>query len=248
MSDQTKPGNLVPADQRGQLVPADKGDQLVRPSKRNLGVVLGSALSCELQPLEKPQVDPDVTTMPAVERAVEVLRYNAALCEYRLGSNGWLRAWIFSTLRVLFLVLVPLLAFSALLAFLVPAMAGVAQIFASIAETSRSLFWATIYLLLTAAAIGFAVVQFRLAGEDACQAITAQPMNVSPDWGEVKQKESEVSNVYCVHRRSCNCVCLCSSGLGEAGAAHCGWCGYLVAVSGQEGLWAAAMTTLEGRF
>ena len=162
-SDQTKPGDLVPADKGGQIVP---------PSKRNLGVVLGSALSCELQPLEKPQVDPDFTTMPAIERAVEVLRYNAALCEYRLGSNGWLRAWIFSTLRVLFFLLVPLLAFSVLLAFLVPVMAGVAQIFASIAETSRSLFWASVDLLLTAAAIGFAVVQFRVwrqrmrAGQD----------------------------------------------------------------------------------
>jgi hypothetical protein len=133
----------------GDLVSIDSDNQLAPRPKRNFAIVVLSVLICDLKPLAEPQVDPEFAAMPTVERAIEVLRYNLALLEYRLGSNGWLRAWIFSTLRVLFFLLVPLAAFSVLIAVLVPAMAGIAQIFASLEAACKSLFWACVYLVLS---------------------------------------------------------------------------------------------------
>jgi hypothetical protein len=148
MSDQTKDPSGLAAGKSGQLVPSSKG---------GYGTVVRSVLFCDLQPLRRPRPDPALLTMPSIERAAYALWYNLLLCEYRLGSNGWLRAWIFSTLRVLLFLLVPLVGFLILVSVLIPTMAGIAQIFHSFAEACHSLLWACIYLLLTMLVIAGAI-------------------------------------------------------------------------------------------
>ena len=123
-------------------------------------MVVGSVFFCDLKPLPRPAVDLDLAAMSAGERAIEVLRYNLALLEYRLGSNGWLRAWTLSTIKVLFFLLVPLVGVAILLAVLVPAAAGIAQILVSVEVACKSMFWAVVYLCFTLLAIAAAIAFF----------------------------------------------------------------------------------------
>lgn len=124
---------------KGQLVPM--------PERHRAGLIR-SVLFCDLQPLPKPEVDVDFPRMSLAERTIESLRYNLALLEYRLGNNGWLRAWVLSTLRVLVFLLVPLVAIMVLIAALVPAAAGLAQVLSNVESASKSMFWAVVYITL----------------------------------------------------------------------------------------------------
>ena len=142
-----------------ESLPEVRSGQLVQIPRQSLGVVVRSVFFCDLKPLPLPQANPDLSSLSGLERAIEVLRYNSVLLEYRLGSNGWLRAWILSTVKVLLFLLVPLAAFLILLAVLVPAVAGIAQIFAGVEAACKSIFWTVIYLFLTLVAVA-AVIAF----------------------------------------------------------------------------------------
>ncbi len=147
------------------LSPAESRSVVLR--KRNgVAQIVGSALICELVPLGQPKVARDFSRMTVVERTLEALRYNLALLEYRLGSNGWLRAWTISTLRVLLLFVIPVCALSILIAALVPAAAGLSAVFASLHVATEHMFWTVIFAIATcfavAAAIALGGVMFRL--------------------------------------------------------------------------------------
>ena len=146
--------------------PAVRNGQLVPVPRRHRAAIIRSVLFCDLQPLCKPKVEPDFSRMSLAERTIESLRYNLALLEYRLGSNGWLRAWALSTLKVLLFLLVPRAAIMVLLAALVPAAAGLALILSSVESASKSLFWAVVYITFTlvvvASVISLIPILFRL--------------------------------------------------------------------------------------
>ena len=101
--------------------------------------------------------------MGALERSIESLRYNASLVEFRLGQNGWVRAWAIATLRILIFVLLPLTGALVLLGFLVPAAAAIAAIFGYLEAATKSLLWATIYFAVTLLVVAAVIAAIRIA-------------------------------------------------------------------------------------
>jgi len=150
----------APNDEQDAL-PAIIEPRYLAPVRRSILIVVGSAFICELKPLGKPQVACDFDRMTVAERTLEAIRYSLAQFEFNLGSNGWLRAWVLSTLRVLLLLVIPICGCLVLIALFVPAAAGLAAIFASLESASKSLFWAVVYLILTGLAVA---VLIALAG------------------------------------------------------------------------------------
>lgn len=144
-------------------------NRAISPQRTGMARVIGSAFICELTPLPQPTVAQDLARMTAIERTVESLRYNFFLLEYSLAKNGWLRAWLLSTLRVLVLLVIPLCAFSVLVGILVPTMAGLAAVFGSLEIASKSMFWAVVHAILTcaliAAAVAFVGVLLRMRSQ-----------------------------------------------------------------------------------
>ena len=131
---------------------------------RKLGAVVRAAFSVDLVPLRQPKVDPDFGRMGAFVRAIESLRYNATLVEFRMGQNGWVRAWAIATLRILVFILLPLTAALVLLGILVPVAAEIAAIFGYVEDATNSLMWATINFavtLLVVAAVIAAIITVR---------------------------------------------------------------------------------------
>ena len=87
--------------------------------------------------------------MSAAERSIEAMRYSFALLEYRMGRNGWIRAWAISTLRVFFFVVIPLIGVLLIVWLCVPLASGLAGIFQSLEVATKSLFWSTVYIILS---------------------------------------------------------------------------------------------------
>jgi hypothetical protein len=58
---------------------------------------------------EPPQVDPDIESLSALERATEVLRYHLLRAEHHLAPDGSLRQWLRRILRVGAFVAIPAL-------------------------------------------------------------------------------------------------------------------------------------------
>ncbi len=138
------------------------------PANRKASTLVWSALSVDLVPLNEPTIDPDFTRMNTSERVIESLRYNVSLLEYRLGANGWVRAWAIATLRMLIFVLLPLIAGSAVLGMLVPAFAAIAVIGGYLETATKSLLLAATYCVLTMAifaAVISAIKTFRRSQE-----------------------------------------------------------------------------------
>jgi len=52
------------------------------------------------QPLVRPIVDPDLTSLSPIERSAEVLRYQLLKVEYALSAGGSLREWLKLNLRI----------------------------------------------------------------------------------------------------------------------------------------------------
>ena len=59
--------------------------------------------------IEPPQIDPDLESLSALERAAEVLRYFLLCAEHRLAPVGRLRRWLRQILRAGAFVAVPAL-------------------------------------------------------------------------------------------------------------------------------------------
>lgn len=57
--------------------------------------------------LHRPQVDPHLPDMSALERSAEVIRYSVLNTEYWLSAQGYLREWVRFNLRVATFMVVP---------------------------------------------------------------------------------------------------------------------------------------------
>lgn len=139
-----------PSEETGEIEASAEppsANVLARRVKKILLRVLDRVIVYDPMPLEKPAVDAHLLEMPLTERVLETLRFNAASFEYAIGSDGWLRGWFLTGVRVLFLFVVPFAVVLAILAMLVPIFGSIASITASIEASARSLFWAVIFLL-----------------------------------------------------------------------------------------------------
>ncbi len=76
--------------------------------------------------------------------------YAIALIDFRVEPNGWFRAWLFTWIRILLHLMVPILAFGVLIWLFVPVMIGVASISESFAAIIENICYAIFYGLIAA--------------------------------------------------------------------------------------------------
>jgi di/tricarboxylate transporter len=104
--------------------------------------------------------------MGRLEQTLHALEYQIRVLEFRISANGWLRAWILTSLKILLFVLVPVAAFLIALSFLVPAAAGVSSFLHYTELAAQSALWTVIYGVLTmiglALGVGLFAVLLRL--------------------------------------------------------------------------------------
>lgn len=109
-------------DNRQSLIPrGPSGLGVARPNE-----IVRSVLTVELRPLP-PALSRGFERMGRLEQTLHALEYQARVLEFRMAANGWLRAWILASLKILMFVLVPVVAFLIALSFLVPAAAGMSS-------------------------------------------------------------------------------------------------------------------------
>lgn len=101
---------------KGQLVPVDRRSGL--PATRRSGTMV-AALHAAAQPvpLERPQIDADLTALSALERSAEVIRYSACRLEYWLSPRGELRAWFRLNLLLAIFLAVPMVLVAPVLTY-----------------------------------------------------------------------------------------------------------------------------------
>lgn len=124
--------------------------------------LIRSALVVDLRPLEPPVLSPDFEQMSLLERSIHALEYQARVLEFRLAANGWVRAWIVVSLRLLIFFVIPVTAFLIALGFLVPAAAAVSAFFLHAETATRSALWTVIYGTLTLLALAFGMGLLRM--------------------------------------------------------------------------------------
>src|ERR1700722_6049337 len=71
------------------------GNELVVRGWRHAFSALSSALVYDPVPLSRPTVNANFGRASSPVRVLEAIRYFLARTEYRLGPNGWFRAWFF---------------------------------------------------------------------------------------------------------------------------------------------------------
>ena len=153
MADHPEPNKHAPT---GEIKSSQPPDQLAVPGNRIAGrtprgslvATVTAYVIAELRPLPQPRVAVDFHCMSAAERSIEAMRYSFALLEYRMGRNGWICAWAISTLRVFFVV-IPLIGVLLIVWLCVPLASGLAGIFQSLEVATKSLFWSTVYIILS---------------------------------------------------------------------------------------------------
>jgi hypothetical protein len=82
----------TPNGRERQLAPVERQASVPAPRRAGTFVAVLRTAAQPL-PLERPQVDPDLTSLSATERSAEVLRYTSSRLEYWLSPQGELRAW-----------------------------------------------------------------------------------------------------------------------------------------------------------
>jgi hypothetical protein len=139
--DDTHSTSLIAKDQ-AQLTRVAQGREIVR-----------SVFVVDLKPLSEPRVEKHFDQMGAIEAALSAITYQITVLEYRLGPNGWIRAWMLAALRILVFFIIPVIAFLIGLGFLVPAAAGVASLFHHVQDATQSIFWSVVFITATAAMV-----------------------------------------------------------------------------------------------
>ncbi len=147
-NDDLRPTSLIRPAAAG-LIRKGRSTELVR-----------SVFVVDLCPLRQPTLSREFDQMSIIERTLHAMEYQARVLEFRLGANGWIRAWMLASLRILLFVVIPLAAFLVGLAFLVPAATGVSSFFAATESATQHAMWTVIYGILTMAALAFGIGLF----------------------------------------------------------------------------------------
>jgi hypothetical protein len=140
----------------------DHPQALIRRATTGLGSarpneIIRSVLVVDLRPLAPPALSRDFEQMGRLEQTLHALEYQVRVLEFRMAANGWLRAWILSSLKILMFVLVPVVAFLIALSFLVPAAAGTSSFLHYTELATQSAFWTVVYGILTMVGLAFGV-------------------------------------------------------------------------------------------
>jgi hypothetical protein len=122
--------------------------------------IIRSVLVVELRPLTAPTLSVEFAQMERLEQTLHALEYQIRVLEFRISANGWLRAWILTSLKILLFFLVPVAAFLIALSFLVPAAAGVSSFLHYTELAAQSALWTVIYGVLTMIGLAFGVGLF----------------------------------------------------------------------------------------
>ncbi len=104
-------------------------------------------------PITRPVIDRELTRLPPIERAAEVLRYSARQAEYWLSPGGTLRAVLRLSLKLALLLGLPVLIIGPVVLLLLE---GIAAATAALAAIAANLAGLSVSLLI--AVIGFAVL------------------------------------------------------------------------------------------
>ena len=113
-------------------------------------------------PIPKPQIDPHLDDLTALQRIAEVCRYACLRLEYAVSSGGTLRAWVRVNLMVLLTGIVPAL-------LVVPLLTLLASEFTSLTgyllQASRNLLDAVVTLIEAVATLaGFCLLLRMVLG------------------------------------------------------------------------------------
>ncbi len=101
-------------------------------------------------PILKPQIDPCLDELTALQRIAEVCRYTCLRLEYAVSSGGALRAWVRVNLMVLLTGIVPALLVVPLLTFLASEFTSLTGY---LLQASRNLLDAVVILIEAVAAL-----------------------------------------------------------------------------------------------
>jgi hypothetical protein len=124
--------------------------------------VIRSVLVVDLRPLTAPTLAAEFEQMGLLEQTLHAFEYQIRALEFRIAANGWLRAWVLTSLKILLFVLVPVAAFLIALSFLVPAAAAVSSFLHYTELAAQSALWTVIYCVLTMIGLAFGVGLFAI--------------------------------------------------------------------------------------
>ncbi|MCL2647175.1 MAG: hypothetical protein FWD61_09240 [Phycisphaerales bacterium] len=145
----------------------------VKPqARKTLHTMIRSVVTCDLHPLTPPAMPDDFDNFGMTRRMIASLGYFAGVVEYRLGPNGWLRAWIILGLRVLLFIAVPLLVLAGAVWLLVPVFMGLMSLSRSLSHIAQHLerachniFMAVVWIIATFLLVGALAFLRGLAGK-----------------------------------------------------------------------------------
>jgi hypothetical protein len=108
--------------------------------------------------LPAPQLADDVTSLPAVERTAEILRYRLLRLEYALSPTGMLRAWFKLMFKTAVVIGIPVMLLGPLLIVI---LAGIAVMTESLAHICINLLKAVAAIVAIGAVVAVAAAMCR---------------------------------------------------------------------------------------
>jgi len=139
-------------------------------AKKTAHTMVRSVVTCDLQPLTPPAMPNDFAELSTTRRTIASLGYFVGAVEYRIGPNGWFRAWLFTWLRILLFVAVPMLVLAGAVWLLVPVFMGLVSLSQSLSNIAQhlerachSLFMAVVWFIATILLVGAIAALWLLA-------------------------------------------------------------------------------------
>ncbi len=109
--------------------PDDESSSLAKQEEK-LSLSIPKTLSLAMRnawqpvPVPKPEVDPELPQLPAIQRSAEVLRYKMLQLEFAVSPEGGLRGWLKLNVLLALLIGIPALFLAPLITFLVSSFAS----------------------------------------------------------------------------------------------------------------------------
>ena len=128
------------------MAPIPPPDTLARSTRKAL-------VAWTPKPIPVPQLAPDVLSLPAIERAAEILRYRLLSLEYALSPNGSLRAWFKLCLKIALVIGIPVLLIGPILMLVLTGIVDITEAIASICLNLLKAFLAIAAIVVVIAAL-----------------------------------------------------------------------------------------------
>ncbi len=118
---------------QNQLAPVPH-TTLMTKCKKIMADVTHSVIVYERTPLKKPRVDEEAFEAGAISRTIQVGTYTLFRMEYALGTDGWIRGWTLTWLKLTFCFLIPSVALLVILLILRPIASTASSVAQSLAQ------------------------------------------------------------------------------------------------------------------